>query len=283
MIKRKVYTFKIAMRASIIFLESLFKSDKETKMYIFKKWLHAMNSFLNPFSHSYQSVILYIRSKYLNKKTSNSITDLQTEYLDAQSLFDLLDIIYINLDERSDRNEHMIGEFNRIGLSNSKRFAAAKNKNGILGCAISHYHVVNGWEPKENRLLLICEDDISFIGNKVVLRELLTQFILNDFDIMCLSYNNYNQVSVSDLFYLTSDTQTMSCYVVKPHMKEVLLENYLQSIQMLKLKIDNQFAAIDIVWKSLQRRYNFVTPKNRFSLQIESYSNITNRVENYKV
>ena len=50
-------------------------------------------------------------------------------------------IVYINLDKRVDRREHIENELNRFEL-NFERFEAIYNDFGILGCTKSHLEVL---------------------------------------------------------------------------------------------------------------------------------------------
>lgn len=48
--------------------------------------------------------------------------------------------LYINLEHRKDRNEHILSLINTIPFfSNIKRFNAIKHDKGIIGCGMSHY------------------------------------------------------------------------------------------------------------------------------------------------
>jgi glycosyl transferase family 25 len=196
-----------------------------------------------------------------------------------------LDAVYINLKHREDRNLEVIKEFKKIGLTRVIRFEAIMRENGALGCALSHHQVLNDWNFETSDLLMICEDDIVFAGDANQLNKLLLNFQTdNNLDILCLGYNHRNEYSYNDLFFLTSDTQTASCYVVKPHMKEILLKFFDYSIHLLKFEIDKAYQVeIDKVWKILQKKYNFVIPKERFAYQRESFSDIEHRIVNYDV
>jgi glycosyl transferase family 25 len=197
---------------------------------------------------------------------------------------DWLDVIYINLAHRIDRKKDLVIEFSKIGLANYKRFDAVQKSNGALGCANSHRDSLKYYLDIE-KLLMICEDDISFIGSCDTIMILLEGFI-NDsnLDVLCLGFNHSNQYSYNHYFFLTSDTQTMSCYVLKPHMKEIMLNNFDLSVQLLEYGIDKIYRPeIDQVWKSLQKDYNFVIPKIRFAYQRESFSDIEMKIVDYKL
>jgi glycosyl transferase family 25 len=115
--------------------------------------------------------------------------------------------------------------------------------------------------------------------------QLLESFLKDsNLDVLCLGFNHSNQFYNNEYFFLTSDTKTTSCYVLKPHMQEVILKNFELSVQLLESNIDKIYRpAIDKVWKELQKDYNFVIPKVRFAIQIESFSDIENKITDYGV
>jgi GR25 family glycosyltransferase involved in LPS biosynthesis len=179
----------------------------------------------------------------------------------------------------------IIEQFDKIGISKYNRFNAILNSNGALGCAYSHKEVIKLYDESNNKPLMVCEDDIQFIGNSDRLITLLENFINdNNLDVLCLAYNNTNQYPYNDYFNLTSDTQTMSCYILKPYMKNVFLKIFELSTKLLEQGIDRIYKPeIDQVWKVLQKNYNFITPKERFAFQRVSYSDIRKKIVDYKV
>jgi glycosyl transferase family 25 len=199
--------------------------------------------------------------------------------------FNNLVIYYINLEHREDRNFAIINEFKKLGLNQYTRFNAIMNDNGALGCALSHKAIVEEWKTNSSSLLMVCEDDIEFNCDREEIEELIFHFINDEnLDILCLSHNHFNQSVYSDYFNLTSDTQTTACYVVKPHMRNQLYTTFLLSTRLLEQGIDSQFnPQIDMVWKLLQKKFNFVIPKQRIAFQRESFSDIENSFVDYKV
>lgn len=271
---------KLILRNNYLLLPNLLKGDNMSKIYVIRCWLsNNLNFIINPLLRKLQLKILLLRTENLK------LAIVQADGIEIKNPLQLSDIYYINLEHRQDRNKEVIQEFNRIGLDNFTRLNAFKKTNGALGCAISHRTILKNWTANNSRLLMVCEDDIVFNCSLKELEELVREFS-NDksLDILCLSYNNFNEAPYNDYFNLTSDTQTTGCYIVKPHMKKALIDNFSLSITMLEAGVDNQYkVAIDKVWKLLQKKYNFVIPKKRFAYQRESFSDIENRVVDYKV
>lgn len=197
---------------------------------------------------------------------------------------DLCDIFYINLDHRIDRRLHMEDEFQQIGVRSYSRFAAIPNHNGALGCSLSHLKLLDEWDASPSRMLMICEDDCTFLADRDRLDTLIGAFFKDSrFEVLCLAYNNANEYRVSDDFCITSDTQTMSCYVVKSSILSRLRQAGEMSVLGLKAGNSITVSAIDIVWKDLQRDHFFCFPVVRAAAQIESYSDIEGKIVNYGV
>ena len=54
-----------------------------------------------------------------------------------KNILDIKNILYINLDHRTDRKEYVEKQLNSIGLS-GERFNAVKDENPNIGCSLSH-------------------------------------------------------------------------------------------------------------------------------------------------
>jgi hypothetical protein len=213
-----------------------------------------------------KSFIYYFKK---NKKTIYSINNCE--------------IYYINLNHRIDRKKLIENEFLKLQITHAIRFNAIKNNNGALGCSISHksiYELVKN----SNKLVLICEDDIQFNSSKFYLDKLINDFN-NDIrlDVLCLAYSSFLNFSISDDFYITSNTQTMSCYILKPHVIKKFIEIANESIYGLMNFKNEQTYAIDQVWKKLQYLYVFAIPKIRVASQRKSYSDIKKLEVDYNV
>lgn len=279
MLKSIFNRIKRIVKNNFDLVPNLLKGDYEVKLYVIRVWFFNNISLVNPFHTRFQELILKIRNN------SNKSSMIKSLTLSIDDLINNLDIYYINLEHRADRREEVEIEFNQLGLHNYKRFNAVRNINGALGCALSHRAVLETWASKTENLLMVCEDDISFLGDLKSLKDLLIQFKEDDrLDVMCLAYNHFNQVKYNGIFFQTSDCQTVSCYVLKPYMRDIMIDNFSLSIKLLEAGVYNQYkVTIDQVWKVLQKDYNFVIPKKRFAIQRESFSDIEQKVVDYKV
>ena len=73
----------------------------------------------------------------------------------------LQNTLYINLEHRVDRKEHVTKELEKIGVK-GERFNAIKTKNGAIGCTLSHIKCLEIAKERNYEEVFICEDDITF-------------------------------------------------------------------------------------------------------------------------
>ena len=96
-----------------------------------------------------------------------------------------------------------------------------------------------------------------------------------------LYYNAENEFSISQNLMITSDTQTMSCYILKASAIAELLESVRFSVDNLSRGGAGFAYAIDRVWKRLQQRMFFALTKGRLARQRPSFSDIENSHQDY--
>lgn len=196
--------------------------------------------------------------------------------------------LYINLDSRSDRKEHVETQLNALknGMQNLKfeRFNAIKHEHGAIGCSMSHLRCVKLAKERNWDHVLICEDDVLFTNVPLFLKQ-LNKFLAttSNWDVVLLAGNNIPPFQVvSDACIRVSNCQTTTAYIVKRHYYDKLIHNYREGINLLMRtptqKIDY---AIDRYWFQLQRqdKWFLVTPLS--VVQREDYSDIEQRVTNY--
>jgi glycosyl transferase family 25 len=200
------------------------------------------------------------------------------------SSLDLCDIYYINLDHRTDRRANIEKQFSKLDLNSTRRMEAIFNENGALGCAQSHLKVLSNWKRVPERLLFVCEDDCEFSVDRREVEVLVEEFLVNPYlDVLCLAYNAKNGINISNNLMITSNTQTLCCYVLKAHMVEPMLSAAMESIDRLANGYPKKVAAIDVVWKRLQKNYMFALPIKRIAKQSASFSDIEHTDVDYGV
>lgn len=223
------------------------------------------------------NLILLVRWLWVRQKQSiRSIT--------SGSSLDLCDIYYINLDHRTDRRENIEKQLSKLDVNSTRRIQAIFNENGALGCAQSHLEVLSNWRRVPERLLFVCEDDCEFTVDRHEVEDLVEEFLRNPFlDVLCLAYNARNGINISRNLMITSNTQTLCCYVLKAHMVDPMISAAMESVDRLTKGDPKKIAAIDVVWKQLQKKYMFAVPQIRIARQIASYSDIECSNVNYGV
>ena len=134
--------------------------------------------------------------------------------------------------------------------------------------------------------VLIFEDDFMFIVDKKIL-DFNLALLFNykpDYDICMLSYNLLSGEKCSKYPFLTKviDVQTASGYLVNEKIYDKLINILESSVDLLNKKREPWNFAYDVLWKPLHKEINWYCFTERIGLQRPSYSNIENRLCDYK-
>lgn len=196
---------------------------------------------------------------------------------------------FINLASRPDRRLEVTRELARVGLASIVcRFEGIKDSNGALGCAKSHISLLEhlARESKDAVAYFVCEDDLEFVAAREKIWIAIEEFLWHSpLDVFCIANHTLgSQVSFSENLNVANGIQTTAGYLVKIDSVERLLAAFRKSENLLKQGIDPELAAIDMVWKRLQKRQLlFCVPKTRLARQRASFSDIEKRVTDYGV
>jgi glycosyl transferase, family 25 len=106
--------------------------------------------------------------------------------MDINELFPLQ--FCINLKSRQDRWLEVQEQFKFINLNNVQRFDAIKNNIGFMGCLQSHLAILK-LAQKENKNVLIFEDDVLFINEKNILDSAIEDLFKIRWDMFYLGGN----------------------------------------------------------------------------------------------
>lgn len=217
-----------------------------------------------------QNIKLFARFKY------RQILTVENSRTQKISLNDI-DVLYINLDNRNDRRQHITSEFQRIGIKHAERIPAIHNEMGALGCTQSHVKTYQKIiKENKDKITMICEDDVEFIASASRIENIINYFSRNEWlDVLCLAYNRQNGIFVSDEMLISSKIKTTACYLVKPHAVPSLLKAGLISEENLSKGKPTKKFAIDITWQLVQEKLIFGIPQPRVARQIPSFSDVT--------
>ncbi len=215
-------------------------------------------------------------------------------------------ILYINLEHRTDRREHLEAEFKRMAIPAEKihRIDAIKNANGALGCTMSHIKCLKLVEEHpEWQTVMIMEDDYTFRGKKPTdfTRPLASFFQTypvgagagadadadadaGTWDVFLPSYNHWNariEDTTDDRFKRVRYSQTTSSYIFQRHYLERLKTNFRESATNLLRHGKQPVHCLDINWTKLQQedRWFLIIPS--LGYQYDNHSDIEGRVVRY--
>jgi glycosyl transferase, family 25 len=200
---------------------------------------------------------------------------------------DLRHVVYINLDHRTDRREHMRQQLEGMGLSAvATRFPAIRMDSGMIGCSLSHLKVLEDAHAHHWPHVLVLEDDITFLQPRRF-QTLMTQFFTRhptDWDVVLLAGNNRPPFRVvDDGCVQVTRCQTTTGYLVQGAYLPRLIQNVRMGVTRLIARPDRKHEfAIDQFWFSLQRAHRWFLPVPLTVVQREDYSDIERRHTDYR-
>ena len=201
-----------------------------------------------------------------------------------------LNIMYINLDSRTDRKKKTESMLDLWGYP-YKRVAGIKKEGGIslydkkrkgsLGCALSHLKALCQFDTD----VLVLEDDAQF-RTTPPLEELST---IEGWDVVCFAHNmaivNNSDCFVAGVhrFCRAHNIQTMSAYMVRKQHLQTLRQKARESAKGLEKGGQIRVFAIDMVWKQVQQSLRFYVAHPRLAKQRQSWSDIQKKKVDYGV
>ena len=164
-------------------------------------------------------------------------------------------------------------QLENFGLT-AERFSAIEREEGIVGCGLSHLHVLKIAKERKYKNILILEEDFLFLVSPEKFCENLKELEKYQlFDVCMLSYNNHNYENIDNsIFMKINFAQTASGYIINSHYYDKLISLYEWSIPLLEQTKMHWEYANDVVWKNLQKYDNWVGFKERQGKQMASYS-----------
>ena len=221
---------------------------------------------------------IVFRVRVAGRRRFSSSRTAQPATVKITSLSDIV-VNFISLESRIDRRSELLPEFSRMGLAHATHFVALKRENGALGCAESHHAVLEQFGQSE-RLLMVCEDDISFRLSAEQLLAVVQRFAEDPLlDVLQLDIRTRSKLFYhNELFKLTNNSNSTGCYVVKPYAVRVMRSYFRESVLRLRKGQPDRRAAIDVVWtKAQQMKLVFATPAQRVVIHKSGHSDIVGR------
>ena len=199
-------------------------------------------------------------------------------------LLNMIHVMYINLDSRQDRKEHVERELKKIDVNDPERFKAINLDNGALGCSMSHLKCIEIAKQREYDYILICEDDIEFLNPELFLTQ-LNKFLDSNvsWDVVLIAGNNMLPYKhINNTYIQVYNCQTTTGYIVQKQYYDKLIKNYKEGIQNLIKNPNNNEYKIDKHWFKLQRIDNWFLIIPLSVVQREDYSDIEKKTTNFK-
>jgi GR25 family glycosyltransferase involved in LPS biosynthesis len=198
---------------------------------------------------------------------------------------------YINLDERADRNTHVISELKKIGINNCERVTAIKKNPGIIGCLYSHIKALEEGMKRNYEFITIFEDDVVFLNPEETLNKIKQVKNDKDWNVLLLggmnnggSYKKYKDLPCIRV------SECMSCvaYVVKRDYAPKLLDVWKKSQESYEIQIKEKKCHIhvgklapDVSWLVLQKNDIFILLTPLLVSQLKGFSNCWNENVNH--
>jgi glycosyl transferase family 25 len=194
----------------------------------------------------------------------------------------MINCLYINLNERTDRNAQLLEQFKDMPSLNLIRFSAIRNSYGPLGCSLSHIGCIeqakqNGWDQ-----VLILEDDFELLVNPNIFINAINKCKDKQWDVMLLTGILKELPIYSNMMYKVTNAQTAVAYMVNKHYYDRLLENFRSGYNLLLANPSMHSAySLDQYWKHLQHVDSWYIQVPILGKQLDGFSDNTNMYKNY--
>lgn len=186
-------------------------------------------------------------------------------------------VVYINLDRRTDRDEHIRKVLAQFG-DKVTRMSAVETTPGFVGCLMSHIAVLNAAKHYGWKNVLIIEDDAEW-----------NQFETGYAIVEKLAAAPYNVIhfgpsapNIVRETYQLLDGQTTSSYLVNGHYITTLLDCYNEALPLLKQTLDECTYGSDQCWKKLMRTGGWFAPIPALMYQRPDHSDIRGRFQDHR-
>lgn len=182
----------------------------------------------------------------------------------------MIKILYINLDQRTDRKEHME---ELLKDSNYERISAIEDEKGYIGCVKSHIYCLELAKERDYDEVIILEDDFIFKKENNFENMKYPNF---NYDVLLICNLIKKRKHINEYFDKAESAEWTSGHLVKKHFYQILIDNFKESLSLLqKDYIRDHY--LDVYLKKLMKDYSFVTHKNSIATQKDGYSDIAKK------
>lgn len=202
-------------------------------------------------------------------------------------------VVYINLDRRVDRKEHITNELKKwkdLDWSKVHRFSAIEGK--LVGCLSSHLSVLRMARDKKWTNVLILEDDFTWedwVINSGNLNSLLENFWTrhqHEFGFVQLAHGLHQEKFVNDFNIIKNDESIVSvkkasnaaAYWVHNRCYDALINVFEQSVIPLYITGAHWLYLNDVVWDIVRPKFNTYAFFPRLGFQYANYSDLSENV-----
>ena len=193
-------------------------------------------------------------------------------------MWEFLDkVVFINLEKRKDRLEHMNEVCKVFPPEKVVRFNAIEYPpKGIIGCAKSHAGVLEMAIENKWKNVLVLEDDATWNKFEQGYAR-LEELVKNDYDVIMLGGNiRDNNGQYDPITHKVYDVQSAHAYLVNEKFYEVLLNNLREGIRGYEATGFDWIYPNDQYWKRVQRQYNWYMIVPNLMYQTPSHSDTGN-------
>ncbi len=192
-------------------------------------------------------------------------------------------IIYINLDHRTDRNEALLKELDRLQVAKGKihRISAHfEPLNGHKGCALSHSKAAQYAIDQGFKNALILEDDFISLSSRADIEKIIEHFTSSlglNWDVFLIggTVQHFEKTSLSGINRALF-SQCAHAYAINNHYFKTLATMFLYCYKQM----ENDLFFIDSPKNAIDYKWNLLMAKDRwyfneiFAQQGPSYSDI---------
>lgn len=179
-------------------------------------------------------------------------------------------VICINLKRRVDRWNEALKECEKIGVI-PERFEAIEHENPVIGCALSHFKIMETHAYFKEPILVL-EDDIKFINNAKEILDKYLKEIPADYDLAYLGGNlTTPAIRLSEHVAKINHIQSTHAYIVAPRFTSTIeiYQNYLGK-------------PMDLIYaENIIPYHNCYITIPMIAVQRPSYSDIENKYVDY--